>query len=170
MFQSALLKPAVMWERHRNPLSGWTRVALGLCLPFVVWSHDWLLITLFLIALVTNPYWFPPIKPGNKNLDIMTRLVDAERWWLTRYASRLDIALLFVPALALAIPMLYFLWIHHLFWGAFFFLTIAAYKTLFSLRVLELAGEAAQKPEPSETETIETKETKAAKKPKKSKA
>ena len=141
MFQSALLKPAVMWERHRNPLSGWTRVVLGLISPFIIWSHDWLMISLFIVAILTNPYWFPPVKKGNKNLDIMTRLVDAERWWLTKKATRLDMALLFLPAVAIALPAIHFLWVHSLFWGSFFFITGAVYKTVFSMRVIELAEE-----------------------------
>jgi len=92
--------------------------------------------------LITNPYWCPPVKEGNKRLDIMTKIVDAERWWLTKKATKLDMGLLFLPALTMALPAIYFLWAHHLFWGLFFFTAAVLYKLLFSLRVLELAEEA----------------------------
>ena len=77
--ESASRVEAVLWERHANPTSGWTRVPTGAVLVYAVYRRDpWLLLAALLWAAI-NPFLFPPPETDEA---WMTRAVLAERWWV----------------------------------------------------------------------------------------
>lgn len=130
-----LLQPFSQWDRVRNPLAGWTRVAMGMTAPFVIWSHEWLLIALLVVAVFSHPYWFPSYAVAGKDAPLMTRLVDAWQGWLGR-SSPQEKMLLFYPGAILVLPLLVFLWKNSV-WGIYFFLAAVGYKLLVARKILE---------------------------------
>jgi hypothetical protein len=69
----------VLWSRHANPKSGWTRLPTGAVLVYAVYRRDpWLLLAAILWAVV-NPFLFSPPETDDA---WMTRGVLAERWWV----------------------------------------------------------------------------------------
>lgn len=126
------------WDRLRNPNAGWARVALGLLAPFIIWSHDWMLIILYIGAICSHHYWFMPItkhKKGEKP-HIFSRMVDAWLEWL-KTASRTEKTMLYVPGIALALPLICFFWTHQLAWGLYFFVAAIMYKASAALWLIE---------------------------------
>lgn len=77
------------WERHANPLSVWTRVAIWPALMLALWSFHWIgwraILPLALIAIWTfvNPRAFPP--PASTR-SWASRGVLGERIYLSRDA------------------------------------------------------------------------------------
>ena len=74
-----------VWERHANPWSGWTRVAIPPLLALAIWSRVWLgWWSLIPIAGVVAWIWINPrIFPRPKSVDNwMSRGVLGERIWL----------------------------------------------------------------------------------------
>jgi len=75
------LLPASVWERHKNPKSGWSRVAVWPLLLYAAYHRDGRLLVLALAWTVVNPVVFPPPESDEA---WMTRVVVAERWWTER--------------------------------------------------------------------------------------
>jgi hypothetical protein len=75
------------WERHSNPISGWTRVTILPLLAFAIWSRVWLgwhalwIVRLSLVWTWLNPRLFGP--PAT-NDAWMTQGVLGERIWLAK--------------------------------------------------------------------------------------
>lgn len=73
------------WERHANPWSGWTRVAISPMLGLALWSRVWIgWWSLIPIATIVAWIWINPrIFPRPNSLDNwMSRGVLGERIWL----------------------------------------------------------------------------------------
>jgi hypothetical protein len=124
-----------LWRRHRNPWSGWTRVALGPALAVAIWLHSWPWIALLVLALLTNPFWFPPPERDDA---WMTRAVDGERLWLARTGWLEWALVMLVPGLIL-VPLIAALWANHLGWSLFLGLTLLLHKALFVVHAARLA-------------------------------
>lgn len=75
------------WERHSNPLSGWTRVTILPLFALGIWSRAWFgwhalwIIGLLLVWTWLNPRLFGPPKTNDA---WMTKGVLGERIWLAR--------------------------------------------------------------------------------------
>ena len=147
-------KPFKEWERMRNPWAGWVRVGLGLISPFVLWSNSILLLLLFVGAVFTHPYWFPPYKDTPPHPDVMTRLIDRFQIW-TKTTTREERFLFYIPGFAIGFPYICFMWGQSLFWGLFFLGAGTMYKVLFAQWLLANP----------DLEPKKAKATKAAKKP-----
>lgn len=76
-----------VWQRHANPISGWSRVITLPLLAISIWSRVWLdWWTLLPVALIIlwiwiNPRLFPEPKSTN---NWMSKGVLGERVWLNR--------------------------------------------------------------------------------------
>lgn len=81
-----------VWERHTNPWSGWSRMAIPPLFALAVWSRDWVgAWSLLSIALVgfwiwANPRVFPPPQSTD---NWMSKAVLGERQWLDRKRLKL---------------------------------------------------------------------------------
>ena len=74
-----------VWERHANPWSGWTRVAILPMLGLAIWSRVWIgWWSLIPIAMLIAWIWINPrIFPRPRSVDNwMSRGVLGERIWL----------------------------------------------------------------------------------------
>jgi len=69
----------VLWRRHANPASGWTRLPTGPVLVYAVYRRDWRLLLATLVWAAANPFLF---SPPETETAWMTRAVLAERWWV----------------------------------------------------------------------------------------
>lgn len=69
----------LLWARHANPKSGWTRVPTGAVLVYAVYRRDWRLLLAGLLWAAVNPFLFSPPEIEDA---WMTRGVLAERWWV----------------------------------------------------------------------------------------
>lgn len=75
------------WQRHVNPMSGWTRVPVLPLLAISIWSRIWIgawclvPIAALIVWTVVNPRAFPP--PAGTEAW-MSRAVLGERIWLDR--------------------------------------------------------------------------------------
>lgn len=107
------------WERHANPLSGWTRIPILPLLALAIWSRDWIgwwclaPIAALIIWIFVNPRAFPPPQSVD---NWMSKGVLGERVFLARKAKRIPqhhtkwgIGLSIVAALGLP-PLVYGLW------------------------------------------------------------
>jgi hypothetical protein len=75
------LADADFWERHENPLSGWSRVPAGPLLLYAIYARNWTLFAGTVAFVVVNPVLFP--EPGPEaDESWMTRGVRGERLWL----------------------------------------------------------------------------------------
>jgi hypothetical protein len=156
-------KPFKEWERLRNPWAGWTRVGLGLISPFVLWIHNPLILILFVAAIFTHPYWFPPFKEKQPHPDTMTKLTDRFQAWL-KTTSQEERLLIFIPGVAIAVPYVFFMWTNSLFWGLFFLGTGTSYKVLFAQWLLGNDKLDEAKPKAAKTTQKKTTKKKTAKK------
>lgn len=138
---SFAFRPFLQWDRLRHPYAGWLRVALGVLLPFVFWSHDAVFLIFWLVALFSHPWWFPAYIEIPENMPLMTRLVDAWQGWIENAGTQ-DKTQLFLPGFALLLPLLWFAWDHNLFWTVYFFAVGAIYKGLFIYRLTQKEGNA----------------------------
>lgn len=124
------------WERHANPLSGWTRIAVFPLFTLAVWSRVWiaewsLIVVLAVLAWVwINPRAFPPPKHHD---HWMSKGVLGERVWLRRQDApfvarhkRMAILLNSISGLAV-LPYAWGLW------------TLDIWPTLFGMSVSMLA-------------------------------
>lgn len=77
------------WERHANPLSGWTRIPILPALCLAIWARVWIgwwclvPVAVLLVWTWVNPRAFPP--PATTDAW-MSRGVMGERVWLNRAA------------------------------------------------------------------------------------
>lgn len=69
----------LLWARHANPKSGWSRVPTGAVLVYAVYRRDPRLLLAGLLWATINPFLFPP--PATDEAW-MTRGALAERWWV----------------------------------------------------------------------------------------
>ena len=69
----------LLWSRHANPKSGWSRVPTGAVLVYAVYRRDWRLLLAGLLWAAANPFLFSPPETDDA---WMTRAVLAERWWV----------------------------------------------------------------------------------------
>ena len=69
------------WERHANPLSGWSRFLATPLILYAAYARDRRALALALGFTVVNPVAFPPVDRDD-DLAWMTSVVDAERAWL----------------------------------------------------------------------------------------
>jgi len=127
---STVFSPFWQWDRLRHPWAGWTRVALGVLFPFIIWSHDFLLIGLLAIAVFSHPYWFPSCVDADDDSHFFTKLIDGWQKWMEA-TSLEDKFYAFFPGLILFIPLIGFLWAQDLFWSIYFLAVTVAYKVLF---------------------------------------
>ncbi|MCC9642895.1 hypothetical protein LOC71_11460 [Rhodopirellula sp. JC740] len=73
------------WERHANPWSGWTRVAIFPLLTLAIWSRVWIgwwsvtCVAIVAIWIWLNPRVFPPPQSVD---NWMSRGVLGEQIWL----------------------------------------------------------------------------------------
>ena len=67
------------WERHANPWSGWTRVAVSPALMYAIYRRNWRLLAATVAFIVVNPAVFP--RPARTD-NWMSRGVLAERAWI----------------------------------------------------------------------------------------
>lgn len=125
----------IMWRRHRNPASGWTRILLFPMLVVGLWYHSWMLLALVVVAAITNPFWFPPPKSGD---SYMTLMVDGERIWLARKNWVERFLFLYLPGLQV-IPLVWALWTNHPVWTAYFVVWVVAQKVAFVVWTAEIA-------------------------------
>lgn len=74
--------PADVWDRHANPLSGWTRLAATPVLVYALFTRRWRLLAATIGFLVVNPVLFPaPEEP--RSGEFMHDVVRAEEWWVS---------------------------------------------------------------------------------------
>jgi len=109
-----------VWDRHANPMSGWSRVIIGPLLVFFifarVWLGWWVLVPIAVLLFWTwwNPRAFPP--PADHD-SWMARGVIGERWYLVR--TRINLPehhikvsnLLTALAVLGVVPLVYGLWV-----------------------------------------------------------
>ena len=69
----------ILWKRHSNPKSGWTRVPTGPVLVYALYRRSWRLLLAALVWMVLNPVLFGPPETDDA---WMTRAVLAEQWWI----------------------------------------------------------------------------------------
>lgn len=68
----------MIWERHSNPKSGWSRVLTLPAILYTVYQRNWRGLIGVLAFLLFNPVLFSPPEDDEA---WMTRVVLAERWW-----------------------------------------------------------------------------------------
>ncbi len=127
-----------MWRRHRNPWSGWTRIALTPLWVAALWLHSWPLIALAVVLAATNPFWFPPPRGGD---SWATRAVDGERIWLARATWQEKVLLMAMPGV-MVVPLGWALWTHEPVWSVFLLAWSAAFKGVFCDWTARIAAEA----------------------------
>jgi len=71
--------PDAAWNRHANPLSGWSRLAATPVLFYALYARRWRLFLGTLAFLAVNPVLFP--EPESTE-GFMHDVVRAEEWWL----------------------------------------------------------------------------------------
>jgi len=69
----------LLWTRHANPKSRWSRVPTGPLRVYAVYRRDWRLLAAALLWAAISPFVFSP--PESQDAW-MTRGVLAERWWV----------------------------------------------------------------------------------------
>lgn len=117
----------LMWSRHRNPWSGWTRVLVGFAMGHALWLHDWTYLAITIVAVITNPFWFPAPKRDDA---WMTRAVDGERLWLDQ-ADWLDKSVFFGPSAVMSLVLIWALYLQDPIWSAIAGATVVIHKFLF---------------------------------------
>ena len=103
-----------VWERHANPLSGWSRIAIPALFAFAIWGRTWFgWWCLVLIAfLVLWTCWNTRAFSKPKSHDHwMTHGVLGERIWLNRKRNPISVyhfkmAIILAGVSALGLPVL----------------------------------------------------------------
>lgn len=73
--------PDSVWNRHANPKSGWSRLAVTPILVYALFTRRWRLLGATLLFVLVNPVLFPePEEPPTE--DFMYQVVRAEERWL----------------------------------------------------------------------------------------
>ena len=127
----------IMWERHRTPWSGWTRVPIGFLLAGALWFHHWPLLAAAILLAITNPLWF---SPPDRSDAFMTRAVDGERLWLGR-VTLVEEAIVLGPVVVLSLVLIWALYVNAGIWALIAGLTVLVHKILF---LIDCAGLPAQ--------------------------
>ena len=133
---SKIFAPFFQWERLRSPLAGWARIGLAVILPFIIWSHDWLLVGLWAMAFFSHPYWFPVCVDAGEDRHFLTKIVDALQGWMEKTPAAVKFYEFF-PCTFLFIPLVGSFWAHHLFWGIYFLLAVIMQKGFFLKQLLQ---------------------------------
>jgi len=131
-----------MWARHRNPWSSVTRMVLGCALLPALWHHAWSAILLLVLALMTNPFWFPP-KPESDHF--LARAITGQMLWL-RKASRLEMALVASYGSAILLAVAWAFWTHQLVLGLIVSIMFAVYKAAYLWFMASLPGQTLLEP------------------------
>ena len=131
-----IFAPFLQWERLRHPLAGWTRLVLVLLFPFIVWSHDWLLIGLLVMAVFSHPYWFPPYVDAGEDTHLLTQAVDLFQKWVEETPSAEKFRA-FLPCTVLFFPLVGALWAHLAFWSMYFLVAVIGLKVFFFVRLFK---------------------------------
>lgn len=73
--------PETVWNRHSNPRSGWSRLAVTPVFVYALYARRWKLLAVTVVFLVVNPVLFrePEEVPET---DFMYRAVRGEELWL----------------------------------------------------------------------------------------
>lgn len=76
-----------VWDRHANPWSGWSRMAIPALFAIAIWSRTWIgwWSVVLISVLVAWTWWNPrafPVPASHESW--MTRGVLGERIWLDR--------------------------------------------------------------------------------------
>jgi len=71
--------PDAVWERHANPLSGWSRLLAFPVLIVAIYTRKWLALAATVGFLAVNPLLFP--APEEEPDAWMYRVVRAEQHW-----------------------------------------------------------------------------------------
>ncbi len=140
MFNIAKLNKT-MWKRHANPLSGWCRVGLGALIVVAIWSRSLLFIGIVVVAILTNPWWFPP--PQKSTYRFMFHVVVGERIWLNETKGWVKLASS-VGGLVGFLLTVYALWIHNVVLSMLFLAIVVVSKGLFvryAARLSRAAGD-----------------------------
>lgn len=126
----------LQWERLRHPWAGWTRLTLLLLFPFIIWSHNWLLIGLLVMAFFSHPYWFPVCVDAGEDRHLFTEITDFIHNWMITTSPR-DKFFAIMPAVALFIPLVGALWQHSVLWTVYFLTALVLTKGILVLGVFD---------------------------------
>lgn len=74
-----LLDGEIIWGRHSNPKSGWSRLVAGFVFVGALYYRNWRVMGLTLLFLAVNPVLFR--EPPEKVDDWMYKVVRAEERW-----------------------------------------------------------------------------------------
>lgn len=133
--------PFLQWERLRHPWAGWARLVLAILFPFIIWSHNWLLIGLLFMAFFSHPYWFPVCVDAGEDRHVFTEMADYAQKWMKETDAR-DKFLAIFPGVVLFIPLIAALWNHSVFWTIYFLAALAVTKGMFLFRLFGERGNA----------------------------
>lgn len=71
----------VIWARHSNPKSGWSRLVTGYAIVLGLYYRKWRVVGLMVLFLMINPVLFR--EPPDETDDWMYKVVRAEERWTT---------------------------------------------------------------------------------------
>lgn len=92
VLEQAMGMSDAVWDRHTNPWSGWSRLAIPILFAIAIWSRGWFGgWSLFLIAMVAVFTWWNPraFRPPMSVDNWMSRAILGERIWLDRKRGEL---------------------------------------------------------------------------------
>lgn len=127
----------IMWERMTNPLTMITRLILFILFLIAVWHHHWVWIWLLMIALIINPFIFPPPK---NEVPWISKVVRGIRIWMEN-SDKGQQLILYAVGMLIFLFLLWSIWNHFLFLGIVFFLLILAFKAVFLMFALNIAND-----------------------------
>lgn len=68
----------IMWKRHVNPWSGWSRMLTFPFLFLAIWYHNWIALAIVIVWYIVNPFLFPEPKSTD---NFMSKAVLGEKLW-----------------------------------------------------------------------------------------
>ncbi len=75
----------LMWKRHINPWSGWSRMLTFPFLFIAVWYHNWIALAVVIVWYAVNPFLFPEPKSTD---NFMSKAVLGEKLWTEKIRTR----------------------------------------------------------------------------------